>query len=193
VVFFEIASNPYDWELFAHSYGFERDILDNVLIPQYGFPSIPLEIQHCTQRLALANAFPAELGLLAQALDLPYRKDPAARKAMLQVSRPKTQRKRRDGSSGDDDPPSCSCCMRCKLEVSQRRVARPTEASLRNRTPLSGKDAAINARGLPDVLCHGRDGTGWRAIKHQPVPIHAGAITSVGQNKRFLDQRVVTT
>ena len=44
---------------------------------------------HCSQRLALANAYPAELDLLAQALGLPYRKDPAARKAMLAVSRPK--------------------------------------------------------------------------------------------------------
>src|SRR5262249_50713626 len=106
LVFFEIASNPGDWELVAHNYVFERDILENILIPEHGFPSIPLEIQHCSQRLALANAFPAELGLLAQALDLPYRKDPAARKAMLQVSRPKAQRKRKGTAVPiwDDDP-----------------------------------------------------------------------------------------
>ena len=92
-VFFEIAADPNDWQLVAHNYEFEREILENILIPRHGFPPIPIEVQHCTQRLALANAYPAELDLLAQALGLPYRKDPAARKAMLKVSRPKKQRK----------------------------------------------------------------------------------------------------
>ena len=87
-VFLEIAANPKDWQLIAHNYDFERAILENVLIPRHGFQPIPLEAQHCTQRLALANAYPAELDLLAQALGLPYRKDPAARKAMLAVSPP---------------------------------------------------------------------------------------------------------
>ena len=34
-------------------------------------------------RRALASAYPAELGLCCEALGLPYRKDPEARKAML--------------------------------------------------------------------------------------------------------------
>ena len=70
-------------KLVAHNYDFERNIYANVLVPRYGFPPLPSHVQHCTQRLALANAYPAELDLLAQALGLPYRKDPAARKAML--------------------------------------------------------------------------------------------------------------
>ena len=44
--------------------------------PAHGFPADPTHVQHCTQRLALTNAYPAELDLLAQALGLPYRKDP---------------------------------------------------------------------------------------------------------------------
>ena len=125
LVFFDIVSDPHDWELVAHNYGFERDILENILIPQHGFPSIPLEIQHCTQRLALANAYPAELGLLAQALNLPYRKDPAARKAMLQVSRPKAQRKRKGTTIPiwDDDPVKLQLVYeRCKLDVITARA-----------------------------------------------------------------------
>ena len=94
-IFLEIAANPKDWQLIAHNYEFERAILKNILIPRHGFQPIPLEAQHCTQQLALANAYPAELDLLAQALGLPYRKDPAARKAMLAVSRPKANRKRK--------------------------------------------------------------------------------------------------
>ena len=70
------------------------------------FPLHSARVQHCTQRLALANAYPAELDLLAQALGLPYRKDPAARKAMLAVSRPRANRKRKASTipMWDEDP-----------------------------------------------------------------------------------------
>src|SRR6476646_9321544 len=80
-VFLEIAANPKNWQLVAHNYEFERAILEHVLIPRHGFQPIPVEAQHCSQRLALANSCPAELDLLAPALRLPYRKDPAARTA----------------------------------------------------------------------------------------------------------------
>jgi DNA polymerase len=110
-VFLEAAANPSEYSLVAHNYEFERAILENILVPRHGFRPIELESQHCSQRLALANAYPAELDLLAQSLGLPYRKDPAARKAMLAVSRPKAQRKRRWGpfQPGTRIPPSCSC------------------------------------------------------------------------------------
>jgi DNA polymerase len=61
LVFLEIAANPKAWQLIAHNYEFERAILENILIPRHGFRPIPFEAQHCTQRLALANAYPAEL------------------------------------------------------------------------------------------------------------------------------------
>ena len=82
-IFSTIANDPDNWEVGAHQYDFERDIYAAILIPHYGFPPLPSHVWHCTQRLALRNCYPAELGLLAQALGLPYRKDPAARKAML--------------------------------------------------------------------------------------------------------------
>jgi hypothetical protein len=109
-VFHEIASSPTEWQLVAHNYEFERAVLDNILIPRHGFQPIPLASHYCTQRLALANAYPAELDLLAQALGLPYRKDPAARRAMLAVSRPKAQRKRKATTitTWDEDRSSCS-------------------------------------------------------------------------------------
>ena len=93
-VFFEIAANPQAYRLIAHG-DFERAMLENVLVPRHGFPLLPAEVHHCSQKLALANGYPAELDRLAHALGLPYRKDPAARKAMLAVSRPMKQRKRK--------------------------------------------------------------------------------------------------
>jgi DNA polymerase len=108
-VFFEIAANPKDWQLVAHNYDFERNIYDNVLVKRYGFPPLPLEVHRCSQRLALANAYPAELDLLAQALGLPYRKDPAAHKAMLAVSRPQ---KRKRKLEWDNDPAKLQAPLR---------------------------------------------------------------------------------
>src|SRR5207249_2771862 len=111
---------PNNWSLIAHNYEFDRAILDNILVPQHGFPPIPLASHHCSQRLALANAYPAELDLLAQALGLPYRKDPQARKAMLAVSRPKAQRKRKATTipTWDEDPAKLQLLYeRCKRDV----------------------------------------------------------------------------
>jgi len=114
-VFLEIAADPERFQLIAHNYEFDRAILENVLIPRHGFRPIPLQVQHCSQRLALANSYPAELDLLAQALKLPYRKDPAARKAMLAVSRPRAPSASASQTSvrlGTKIQSSCNCSMR---------------------------------------------------------------------------------
>src|SRR5262249_46475 len=80
-------TDPAEYMFVADNWTFERLIHADVLIPRYGFAPIPIEQQDCAQRRALANAFPAELGRRCEALDLPYRKDPEARRAMLRLSR----------------------------------------------------------------------------------------------------------
>src|SRR5215471_16273954 len=69
------------------NWDFERQILEHVLIPRYGFTPIPLENHDCAQRLALANAYPAKVSRRCEALDLPFREDKDARDAMRRVSR----------------------------------------------------------------------------------------------------------
>jgi len=73
-------ANPLKYKFVSDNWTFENAILRHKLIPQYGFVPIPIENQDCAQRLALANAYPAELGLRCEALGLPYRKDPEAAK-----------------------------------------------------------------------------------------------------------------
>src|SRR5262245_29911732 len=80
-----VEHNNYSW----WNWSFERNIYAEILVPRYGFAPIPLENQHCAQRLSLANSHPAELGLCCEALGLGYRKDPEARKAMLRLAQPK--------------------------------------------------------------------------------------------------------
>ena len=163
-VFLEIAANPKEWQLIAHNYEFERAILENILMPRHGFRPIPLEAQHCTQRLALANAYPAELDLLAQALGLPYRKDPAARKAMLAVSRPKAQRKTTAIPTWDEDPAKLQLLYeRCKLDVITTRAVWQS-AKLKRLSNAERhyqiEDAKINARDpLRQWLRHCRQGS----------------------------------
>ena len=156
-----------------------------------------LHSQHCTQRLALANAYPAELDLLAQALGLPYRKDPAARKAMLAVSRPKAQRKRKATTvpTWDEDPAKLQLLYeRCKLDVITTRAVwqspklKHLSATERH---YQIQDAIINARG---VRCDRAFVTAARdlairertAINLKLQELTHGTITSVDQTKRFL-------
>ena len=152
--FVDIAADPESSNLVAHNYDFERAILENVLVPRFHFPPIAQHVQHCTQRLALANAYPAELDPLAQALGLPYRKDPVARKAMLAVSRPKANRKRNATTipTWDEDPEKLKLLYeRCKLDVITTRAVwlspklKPLSETER-RHQL--QDLAVNGRGI---------------------------------------------
>jgi DNA polymerase len=196
-VFFEIAADPKNWQLVAHNYDFERAILENILILRHGFQPIPLEVQHCTQRLALANAYPAELDLVAQALGLPYRKDPAARKAMLAVSRPKAQRKRKWTTAPiwDEDPAKRPLLHeRCKLDVITARAVW-NSPKLKHLSDIERhyqiQDAIINGRGIrcDRVFLTAAKDLAIReriAINLRIQELTHGTITSVDQPKRFL-------
>jgi DNA polymerase bacteriophage-type len=94
--FHAIAAEPSAWRTIAHNAEFERAMHECVLVQRYGFPPIPLECQHCTMTLALANAYPAELELLAQALGLEYQKDLEGVRLMRAMSRPRKPHKGED-------------------------------------------------------------------------------------------------
>jgi DNA polymerase len=196
-VFFEIEANPEDWNVIAHNFEFERPIYDHILISRHGFPLIPATIWHCSQRLALANAYPAELGLLAEALGLPYRKDPAAKKAMLQVTRPKTQRKRKPTTIPiwDEDPAKLQLLYeRCKLDVITTRAVwnspklKPLSEPERRQQLY---DMAINARGVRldrafATKAHNLAIRERTAINLRLAELTQGTITSVDQAQRLL-------
>jgi hypothetical protein len=197
-LFLEIANHPDDWRLISHNWEFERVTLEHVLIPRYGFRPIPIEIQHCSQRLAPANAYPAELGLLAEALGLPYRKDPAARRAMLAVSRPKPTRKRNAAAAApiwDEDPDKLRLIYeRCRRDVvTTRAVFNSPKLGCLTETErrYQLQDAAINERGvrLDRAFAAAAQTLAVRermAVNLALQELTDGAITSAGQNARFL-------
>ena len=164
---------------------FERAILEYVLIPRYGFAPIPIENQDCAQRRALASAYPAELGLRCEALGLPYRKDPAARKAMLRLSRLEHKYRRPEDRERD----LALLHTRGKIDVESTRAAynhprlRPPSPEERRLLLL---DAEINARGIranvPFLEAVFALATEARAAGNARLgELTAGAISSVDQ------------
>jgi len=139
-------ANPPGHSFVSDNWTFENLILAHVLIPRYGFVPIPIEQQDCAQRRALANAFPAELGLRCKALDLPYYKDDAARRAMLRLSRLHAYKRPEDRERDLE-----LLLQRCKTDVEATRAAynsprlRPLPPEERQQLLL---DAKINARGI---------------------------------------------
>jgi DNA polymerase len=145
-------ANPAAYKFVSDNWTFENAILQHKLIPHHGFVPLPIENQDCAQRLALANAYPAELGLRCEALGLLYRKDPEARRAMLRLSRPQTAKKRKK----PEDPAArerdlALLLERCKNDVRATRAAyhsprlRPLPPEERQQLLLDDK---INARGI---------------------------------------------
>jgi hypothetical protein len=145
-------AHPAEHRFVSDNWEFERAIHAQILVKRYGFPPLPIENQDCAQRRALASAFPAELGLRCEALGLPYRKDPEARKAMLRLSRPQTAKKRQRPEDPAARERDLSLLLeRCKGDVAATRAAY-NSPRLRPQLPLEQQllllDAEINARGI---------------------------------------------
>jgi DNA polymerase len=209
----EAFANPLEHFYISDNWEFERAIHAHVLVKRYGFPEIPIENQDCAQRLSAQSCFPFELGLRCEALGLPYRKDPEARKAMLRLSRPQTAKKRKK----PDDPEARArdlelLLQRCKTDV---LATRDTYASPRLRPLLPEErqllllDAKINTRGVhantPFLeAAHAFAIQERNAINTQINELTAGLISSAnqvakiieaanarGHNMRSLDKRAV--
>ena len=187
--------NPTAYKFVSDNWTLENAILRHILIPRHGFVPIPIENQDCAQRLALANAYPAELGLRCEALGLPYRKDPEARKAMLRLSRPQTAKKRKK----PEDPAARECDLallrgRCMNDVRATRAAyhsprlRPLLPEERAQLLL---DATINDRGIGANIPF-LEAVRTLAVQERNAvnvrlnELSAGVVTSVFQRDRII-------
>jgi DNA polymerase len=181
----------------SDNWTFERDIHAEILVKRYGFPPIPLKNQDCAQRRALAFAYPPELGLRCEALGLPYRKDPEARKAMLRLSRPQTAKKR---SKKPEDPAARERDLellhkRCMSDVTATRAAYNSsrlQPPIREEREQLLLDAVINDRGICANIPF-LEAVRTLAIKERNAvnarlnELSVGVITSVDQVARIKD------
>jgi DNA polymerase bacteriophage-type len=189
--------DPKNWRLIAHNYEFERAMLEHVLVPKHGFPSIPLEAQHCSMAVALANAYPAELDLLARALELPYQKDREGLVLMRQMSRPRKPRRGEDKNVLHwifDAEKLARLIEYCAQDVRTTRAIwnhPKIKPLIEDERRLQILDAVINRRGVPadrklttsarDMAVRERDAINAALQEHTE-----GEITSVDQIGRIL-------
>jgi DNA polymerase bacteriophage-type len=136
----------------AHGAGFERAMF-KYNGPRFGWPDIPLERWRCTMAAAVAQALPASLETLSQALNLSHGKDVAGARLMLQMAKPRRPR-------SDEDPAGiyyyedeerlarliqyCARDVEATREVFYRVPALPPEEET-----LWRLDQRINERGVP--------------------------------------------
>ena len=189
-------ANPADFKFISDNWTFECTVHAEILVKRYEFPPIPIENQDCAQRLALANAFPAELGLRCEALGLPYRKDPEARKAMLRLSRPQTAKKRKKPVDPEARERDLALLLgRCISDVEATRAAY-NSPRLRRLLPEERQllliDAKINTTGVHaniPFLEAARDlaVTERNAVNTRLDELTAGVITSIDQVRRIME------
>jgi DNA polymerase len=81
----------------AHNAAFERSVLEHILIPQHGWPTVLRHRHVCTMALSLAHAYPGGLDAVAEILGLLNQKDAARTKEVSQLWKPRKPRH-------DEDP-----------------------------------------------------------------------------------------
>jgi DNA polymerase len=81
----------------AHNAAFERAMLQCILVPQHGWPMVPVDRHVCTMSLALSHAYPGSLKGVARILGLANQKDIAREKIVRVMFKPRKPRP-------DEDP-----------------------------------------------------------------------------------------
>jgi DNA polymerase len=140
---------PADAIFVSHNYLFEANAWESLLHPRYGWPSSPPpERWSCTMARSLYHALPASLEGVCEALHLAVKKDPTARKLMLQLSRPRTTEPLTWWHQTDMEKFLAECDY-CAQDVAAERLL---DRVLPDLSPFEqlvfGVDGAINRRGL---------------------------------------------
>jgi DNA polymerase len=156
---------------------------------------LPLDIQHCSMSLALANAYPAELARLCSALEIEYQKDREGALLMRQMARPRKNRKGEKGIHWVFDAEKLARLITYCAHDTRCCRAVWTHPRLVHLTPSERQlqiiDAAINRRGVHfnrrfvenarDLSMRERT-----ALNNKLSELTDGAVTSVDQTKRLL-------
>ena len=77
-------------ELHAWNAPFEYGMWNNIMVPMFGWPEVPIEQFHCTMATAANAGLPMSLEQAALAANAPFKKDEDGRKVMLRMARPRS-------------------------------------------------------------------------------------------------------
>ena len=77
----------------AHNSSFECDIWDNIMVPKFHWPQIPLRQWRCSAAKCSVSALPRQLETAGKALGLPVQKDTAGHTLMMKMCKPRKPKK----------------------------------------------------------------------------------------------------
>jgi DNA polymerase bacteriophage-type len=129
---------------------FEWHIWNNVCVPKYGWPELPLEQCIDTMAQAAAQNLPQALGKCAEAMQLPTRKDTRGKYLISRLCVPHKETKTRKGKWVEDETLFAELCDYCDQDVVvEENIAR----RLRQLTPYEQEvwvmTQRVNLRGVP--------------------------------------------
>jgi DNA polymerase len=182
--FVEASRNP-DWIVVAFNDAFERLIEQHVLAPRYGWPEIPIERHRCLQAAALAQALPASLEGIAEALRLEHRKDATGAAVMKRL----TQLRPGENPTQEELQQLYAYCGQDVAVERELRARIP--ALIPAEQELWQLDAVINERGiyvdrpLLDAAIQIAD-TAQRELNAELIVLTEADIQTVGQADRLL-------
>ncbi len=145
-------------KIVAWNAAFERQGWNSLLHPRYGWPLPKLEQFRCTMAETLAMNLPGKLEAAAPALGLDIRKDEAGHKLMMQMCKPRPNKKNPSVILWwEDDARKQRLYEYCKQDVRTEQAISTRVLPLRpEELKIFHLDAKINDRGvfIDEKLCH---------------------------------------
>lgn len=181
-------------EIHAWNAAFEFAVWNNIKVPQYGWPKLPIEQFHCTMATAACAGLPMDLEQAAPAAGVAYHKDTAGRATMLRMARP-----RGFDSAGvpvwwhETDPTKLRALIEYnKTDVeAERAISKAIPRMDERERQIWLADQRMNQRGMPvdhDLLHRMKDITDFEVARLNGEIDRGtwGAVTSVTQNAKLL-------
>jgi DNA polymerase len=168
----------------AHNANFEFSIVQHLLAPRFGWPTIPIERFICTMARARAAALPGSLDGAAAALGLAVRKDKAGAKLIREIATRKRE-------PTPDDLERLGAYCRQDVEI-ERELFRRLPPLTEPEQALWILDHRINLRGIPIdrplALAVAELAKKQRiAINAEIEALTGGKITTANQRDRILE------
>ena len=180
-------------EIHAWNANFEFNVWNNICVPRFGWPVLPIERFHCTMCAAACAGLPMSLDEAAGALNSPYRKDKAGQALMMRMARPREHKNGKLRWWHVEDPAK----LQQLIDYNKADVRAEREVHLR--IPRMTKreraiwlvDQQMNMRGLPvdrDLLTKLHEITLQELIRlnQQIHTLTNGAVTGSTVNMKLL-------
>ena len=133
----------------AHNAGFELAIWAKIMVPMFGFPTIPIDHWRCSAAKCAARSLPRSLEEVADVLNLGQRKDMKGHKVMMRLSKPKKPTKA-DPSEWDNSPDKLNKLFKyCIQDVeTEHAVSQAVPELSEYEQKIWFMDQKINQRGI---------------------------------------------